>query len=64
MSCLKTQDRGTQLALYPSAASTTHLLLGLRFLHVVSANFDAGGEQGAGEICHPQTQEAAEFLGS
>lgn len=47
----------------PLATSTTHLLLGLCFLHVVSANFDARGEQGAGEIRHPQSQEAAELLG-
>lgn len=31
----------------------TYLLLGLGFLHVISANLDAGCEQGSGEVGHP-----------
>lgn len=42
--------------------SPTYLLLGLRLLHIISTHFDAGHEQGPGEIRHPQSQEAAELL--
>lgn len=40
----------------------THLLLGLGFLHVVSADLDPGREDGPSELHHVHPKEMAEFL--
>lgn len=60
--------RQTNLARLPSCptvipAITTNLLFRLCLLHVVSADFDAWGKDGAGELGYIHAQEVTELLG-